>query len=142
MNQRGIRFITIRRRGSAVIRRLRALPANAWQRAVLDIPKRRHKHIRFVDETRFVHLHNKLILIDGDGVLVSSQNWSNAAVSENREAGLLLEHRSINGYFRKIFESDWSTASKKLKGAPEALAPHAVTPGKFVRVMAGDFREV
>jgi hypothetical protein len=34
------------------------------------------------------------------------------------------------------------TASKKLKGAPEALAPQAVTPGKFVRVMAGDFREV
>ena len=98
------------------------------------------KHIRYVDETRFVHLHNKLILIDGDGVLVSSQNWSNAAVSENREAGLWLENRRINGYFKKIFESDWSTASKKLKGAPEALAPQAITPGKFVRVMAGDFR--
>jgi hypothetical protein len=50
LNQRGIRFITIRRRGSAVIRRLQALPANAWQRAVIDIPKRRHKHIRFVEE--------------------------------------------------------------------------------------------
>jgi phosphatidylserine/phosphatidylglycerophosphate/cardiolipin synthase-like enzyme len=99
-------------------------------------------NIRYVDETRFVHLHNKLILIDDDGVLVSSQNWSNAAVSENREAGLLLQHKTINGYFKKIFESDWSTASKKLKGAPESLAPHAVTPGKFVRVMAGDFREV
>lgn len=50
VNQRGIRFITIRRRGSAVIRRLRALKANAWQRAVIDIPKRRHQHIRFVEE--------------------------------------------------------------------------------------------
>jgi phosphatidylserine/phosphatidylglycerophosphate/cardiolipin synthase-like enzyme len=99
-------------------------------------------HIRYVDESRFVHLHNKLILVDDDGVLVSSQNWSNAAVSENREAGLLFENKSINGYFRKIFDSDWSTASKKLKGAPEALAPQAITPGKFVRVMAGDFREV
>jgi phosphatidylserine/phosphatidylglycerophosphate/cardiolipin synthase-like enzyme len=100
------------------------------------------RHIRYVDETRFVHLHNKLILIDGDGVLVSSQNWSNAAVSENREAGLWFENRSINSYFRKIFESDWSTAAKKLKGAPESLAPQEITPGKFVRVMAGDFREV
>ena len=99
-------------------------------------------NIRYVDETRFVHLHHKLILIDDDGVLVSSQNWSNAAVSENREAGLLLKHKTINGYFKKIFESDWSTAVKKLKGAPEILAPEAVTPGKFVRVMAGDFREV
>lgn len=51
VNQRGIRFITIRRRGAAVIRRLQALPANAWQRAVIDIPKRRHKHIRFVEES-------------------------------------------------------------------------------------------
>ena len=100
------------------------------------------KHIRYVDETRFVHLHNKLILIDDDGVLVSSQNWSNAAVSENREAGLLLENRSINNYFKQIFESDWSTASKKLKGAPQVLAPQAVRPGRFVRVMAGDFKEV
>jgi phosphatidylserine/phosphatidylglycerophosphate/cardiolipin synthase-like enzyme len=99
-------------------------------------------NIRFVDETRFVHLHNKLILIDGDEVLVSSQNWSDAAVSENREAGLLFENRKINGYFKKIFESDWSTAAKKLKGAPESIAPQAITPGKFVRVMAGDFREV
>jgi hypothetical protein len=51
VNQRDIRFITIRRRGAAVIRRLQALPANAWQRAVIDIPKRRHKHIRFVEES-------------------------------------------------------------------------------------------
>jgi hypothetical protein len=51
LNQRGIRFITIRRRGAAVIRRLQGLPASAWQRAVIDIPKRRHKQIRFVDET-------------------------------------------------------------------------------------------
>jgi hypothetical protein len=51
LNNRGIRFITIRKRGAAVIRRLQSLPANAWQSAVIDIPKRRHKHIRFVEET-------------------------------------------------------------------------------------------
>lgn len=51
LNARDIRFITIRRRGAAVIRRLQGLPASAWRRAVIDIPKRRHKHIRFVEET-------------------------------------------------------------------------------------------
>jgi hypothetical protein len=51
LNQRDIRFITIRRRGVAVIARLRRLPASAWQRAVIDIPKRRHQHVRFVEET-------------------------------------------------------------------------------------------
>lgn len=33
-----------------MVRRLRALPARAWQPAVIDVPKRRHKHIRYVDE--------------------------------------------------------------------------------------------
>jgi hypothetical protein len=50
LNERDVRFITIRRRGAAVVRRLRALPARAWQRAVIDVPKRRHKHVRYVDE--------------------------------------------------------------------------------------------
>ncbi|HMB07612.1 MAG TPA: hypothetical protein VKP69_28260 [Isosphaeraceae bacterium] len=50
INQRGIHFVTIRRRGAAVIRRLRALPSQAWQHAVIDTPRRRHQQIRFVDE--------------------------------------------------------------------------------------------
>jgi hypothetical protein len=50
VNARAIGFVTIRRRGAAILRRLRALPAAAWHRAVIDIPKRRHKHIRYHDE--------------------------------------------------------------------------------------------
>jgi hypothetical protein len=50
INQRGIHFVTIRRRGAAVIRRLRALPLRAWQHAVIDTPNRCHQRIRFVDE--------------------------------------------------------------------------------------------
>ena len=51
VNARGISFITIRRRGAAIARRLEALPANAWRQAKLDIPKRLHKQIRYVDES-------------------------------------------------------------------------------------------
>lgn len=51
LNRRGISFVTIRRRGAALLRRLEALPAADWQRTVLDVPKRRHKAVRFVDET-------------------------------------------------------------------------------------------
>ena len=50
VNERHISFVTIRRRGAAILRRLRAVPAKDWHRAVLDIPKRRHKHIRYLDE--------------------------------------------------------------------------------------------
>jgi hypothetical protein len=51
INERHIWFVTIRRRGAAIRRRLQALPASAWQRAVIDIPKRRHQHIRYHDES-------------------------------------------------------------------------------------------
>lgn len=50
LQQRGIWFVTIRRRGAALMRRLGQLPASAWQKAVIDTPKRCHQHIRYVDE--------------------------------------------------------------------------------------------
>ena len=51
VNERGVHFVTIRRRGSSVLKRLAELPAAAWKPAVIDIPKRRHQQIRYVDET-------------------------------------------------------------------------------------------
>jgi hypothetical protein len=50
LNQLGIWFVTIRRRGGAILRRLEQLPASAWLRAVIDTPKRCHQQIRYVDE--------------------------------------------------------------------------------------------
>ena len=51
VNERNIWFVTIRRRGAAILRRLRQRPATDWHRAVIDIPKRRHKNVRYVEET-------------------------------------------------------------------------------------------
>jgi hypothetical protein len=50
LNQRHVNFVTIRRRGPALLRRLEALPASDWKPAVIDIPKRRHQRIRICDE--------------------------------------------------------------------------------------------
>lgn len=50
LNQRGVWFVTIRRRGSAILGRLRRLPASAWHKTVIDTPKRCHQHIRYVEE--------------------------------------------------------------------------------------------
>lgn len=47
LNGRGnTSFITIRRRGSRILRGLEEQPASAWRRAVIDTPKRRHRRIR------------------------------------------------------------------------------------------------
>jgi hypothetical protein len=48
--RKNISFVTIRRRGSAIVKRLAKLPPDDWKSAVIDIPRRRHKHIRYVDE--------------------------------------------------------------------------------------------
>lgn len=86
VNQRGIWFVTIRRRGAAVLRRLHALPAQAWRRAVLDIPKRRHQHVRYVDETVTLRGYNgpiRQLAVDGLGraefTLVVSNNFDVSA---------------------------------------------------------------
>jgi hypothetical protein len=46
----GISFVTIRRRGAAILRRLARVPASSWTKAVIDTPKRCHQHIRYLDE--------------------------------------------------------------------------------------------
>jgi hypothetical protein len=50
LNKRGVRFVTIRKRGAAVLRRLQQRAAGDWQRAYIDIPKRKHKHVHYLDD--------------------------------------------------------------------------------------------
>jgi hypothetical protein len=50
LTQQEISFVTIRRRDGGLLRRLSTLPENAWQKAVIDIPKRRHQAIQYVDD--------------------------------------------------------------------------------------------
>src|SRR5215813_13633918 len=90
------------------------------ERENLDLLKQTYglvlgRNIRYVDTTRFVHCHNKMVLVDAAGV------W--------------LSHRGICDYFTQIFENDWKTAFK----APEATAedvvePEALRAGGYVRV--------
>jgi hypothetical protein len=51
LNERGVYFATIRRRGPALVNRLKERSASDWTGAVIDIPKRRQKHIRYLEES-------------------------------------------------------------------------------------------
>ncbi|AMM20478.1 hypothetical protein AX769_10370 [Frondihabitans sp. PAMC 28766] len=53
------------------------------------------------------NVHNKGVVVDGARVLVSSQNWSSAGVTTNRDAGVVLESTAAAHYFDEIFEHDW-----------------------------------
>jgi hypothetical protein len=50
LNQRGVHFVTIRRRGPRLVQRILRRPASEWTGAVIDIPKRRQKRIRYLDQ--------------------------------------------------------------------------------------------
>jgi phosphatidylserine/phosphatidylglycerophosphate/cardiolipin synthase-like enzyme len=101
------------------------------------------KNIRYIDTTRLVHCHNKMIVIDEATAVISSQNWSNPAVSRNREAGLVIEYPALAKYYTTIFESDWSTAQKKIPAVgPESVGPEALQKGNIIEVVAADYEEV
>ena len=51
LRERGIHFITIRRRGARMVRDLLARPAKDWTSAVIDTPQRRHQRIRYLDDS-------------------------------------------------------------------------------------------
>ena len=101
------------------------------------------QNIRYIDTKRFVHCHNKLIIVDGTDVLISSQNWSGTGVGNNREGGVLMHYPDIAKYYSTIFESDWSTALTKIpKPGAATIGPEALTRGRFVKVVAADYQEV
>lgn len=51
LHQRGLWFVTIRRRGAALLRRRSALPASQGRPAVIDTAHRRPHRLRYLEET-------------------------------------------------------------------------------------------
>ncbi|ORV45688.1 hypothetical protein AWC02_12235 [Mycolicibacter engbaekii] len=101
-------------------------------------------NIRYINTDQLVHCHNKMIVIDGAAVLVSSQNWSDSALTKNREAGLWVPHPGIAQYFAEIFATDWDSAftSPEQGLGQDRLTRAALATGGFVRVEPADYDEV
>jgi hypothetical protein len=55
-------------------------------------------------------VHNKGFVVDSDIVIVSSQNFSPAGVSQNRDAGVILQSSELAGYYEPVFLADWARA--------------------------------
>ena len=60
-------------------------------------------------EVKFSNLsvHNKGMIVDNK-VLISSINWGENSVRNNREIGIIIEDKNISNYFRNIFYYDWN----------------------------------
>ena len=56
------------------------------------------------------YIHNKGMIVDGDKVLISSINWNQNSVKNNREAAVVLISPQAYAYYRSLFDKDWSVS--------------------------------
>jgi hypothetical protein len=97
LHQRGIWFVTIRRRGAAILRRLSALPASPWRQAVIDTAHRRHQRIRSLEET--VHLpgdKGSLRQLAVTGLGRAQPTWFLSNNPKERARALIVRYASRN----------------------------------------------
>lgn len=101
------------------------------------------EHIRILNPRHFTHCHNKFIAVDDERVLVSSQNWSDTAVTKNREAGLIVHSPEITRYFAQVFDADWDDGEQTLPSPRVgALAVNAEGLPTFTPISRSDLVEV
>lgn len=65
------------------------------------------------DPQRFVYVHNKYAVIDGETVVITSENWTSGNMgygSGNRGWGAVIAGSGYAGYMEKVFENDFDTA--------------------------------
>jgi phosphatidylserine/phosphatidylglycerophosphate/cardiolipin synthase-like enzyme len=102
-------------------------------------------NVRILNPTYFVHCHNKLVILDGRSVLIGSQNWSDTAITKNREASLLIDFPEVAAHFGEIFASDWDSALKTIGVKPGITLVSAVAAARGERTVtldAGDYEAV
>lgn len=85
---------------------------SAMNREVYDFLKERGIEVRLQGD---MDIHNKGVVVDGSKVLISSINWGENSVRNNREVGIVVENEEIAGYFQRVFEYDWEYAAPKEK---------------------------
>lgn len=54
------------------------------------------------------YIHNKGMIVDGKITLISSINWTQNSITNNREAALALTSPQIAAYYGQAFNQDWT----------------------------------
>ncbi len=73
-------------------------------------------------------MHNKGLIVD-DRTVISSINWGDCAVYQNREAGVIIASLPITDYFANLFWMDWNI---------DPIPPRAILPWTYLQVNSGE----
>ncbi|MFW5929488.1 MAG: phospholipase D-like domain-containing protein, partial [Halobacteriota archaeon] len=71
-------------------------------------------------------VHTKGVVVDGETALVSSVNWNDHSPRENREAGVVVHHPGVAGYFEDVYLEDWNASRSRDGGSPDVYGGAAV----------------
>jgi phosphatidylserine/phosphatidylglycerophosphate/cardiolipin synthase-like enzyme len=61
----------------------------------------------FVKDDSLRILHNKGMIVDGRKTLISSINWTENSMKNNREAAVLVDSPHVARYYQNLFDVDW-----------------------------------
>jgi phosphatidylserine/phosphatidylglycerophosphate/cardiolipin synthase-like enzyme len=61
----------------------------------------------------FSNIHNKGMVVDNRSVLVSSINWNENSVTQNREVGIIIDSTDVAKYYANVFLYDWNLGAPK-----------------------------
>ncbi len=87
--------------------------------------------------------HTKGIVVDGERVLLGSQNITGTGITENRDASLIFEDEQIAAYYRDLFLYDWDQLADQ-KVVEEIAAVRLIdsaepTPPGFRRLSPSEY---
>lgn len=84
---------------------------------------------------RYTYVHSKYAVVDGDTVIVTSENWTEGSFSDNRGWGCIVENADCARYMELFFESDFDGSKEDIHTLRE-LYPTATASkiDRFVRV--------
>jgi phosphatidylserine/phosphatidylglycerophosphate/cardiolipin synthase-like enzyme len=57
------------------------------------------------------YIHNKGVIVDGKITLISSINWGQNSIENNREAAVAITGREIAEYYTSLFQDDWEKSA-------------------------------
>lgn len=68
---------------------------------------------------KITYIHNKGMIIDRTGALVSSVNGTSNSANNNREVAVYLKSPDAAAYFGEVYDFDWKSSSNDIPNVPQ-----------------------
>ena len=65
-------------------------------------------------------LHSKLVVVDGERVLLGSSNWTGNSLANNNETNVRLDDPALAGFFLRYIEALWADSQAEPEAPPVA----------------------